>query len=107
MEVLPQLRSKDGGVRVVVNTEKLNQIIEKYGKQHQLYKVVEELSELQTLVIQEANDNGKVPVGRISEEIADAYVVLKQLEIIKCLDDRDIQPIIDYKIERTLNRANE
>jgi len=92
---------------VVVNTEKLNTIIEKHGKRHQLYKVVEELSELQTLVIQEANENGKVSVGRMEEEIADVYVVLKQLEMMNCLDDRDIQPIIDYKIERTLSRANE
>lgn len=92
---------------MTVSTDKAIEIVEHYGAKHQMYKVVEELSELQTLVIQEANDNGKVPVWRIAEEIVDAYVVLKQLEIIKCLDDRDIQPIIDYKIERTLNKANE
>ena len=92
---------------MVVNVEKAYQIINEYGKQHQLYKVAEELSELQTLVLQDANENGKVQIGRIAEEIADVYVMLKQLEIINFLDDRDIQPIIDYKLDRTINRINE
>ena len=65
------------------------------------------MSELQTLVLQDANEKGKVPLHRITEEIADVYVMLKQLEIINFLDDRDIQPIINDKIERTLNRSNE
>lgn len=89
---------------MIVNTEKAYDIVNTYGKQHQLYKVAEELSELQTLVLQDANENGKVPVSRIAEEIADVYVMLKQLEIINFLDDRDIQPIIDYKLDRTLHR---
>ena len=89
---------------MIVNTEKAYEIVNTYGKQHQLYKAAEELSELQTLVLQDANENGKVPVSRIAEEIADVYVMLKQLEIINFLDDRDIQPIIDYKLERTLHR---
>lgn len=77
-------------------------IIDKYGINHQRCKAAEELSELMTLVLQDANANGKVPVGRVAEEMADVYVMLKQLEVIYFLDDRDIQPIIDYKISRTL-----
>ncbi len=92
---------------MIVNTEKVYEIINHYGKQHQLYKAAEELSELLTLILQDANENGKVPLSRIAEEIADVYIILKQVEIINFLDDRDIQPIIDYKIERTLNKANE
>lgn len=88
---------------MIINTEKIDEIIKHYGKQHQLYKAAEELSELQTVVIQDANENGKVAINQIAEEIADVYVMLKQLEMIYLLDDRDIQPIIDYKIERTLN----
>jgi len=87
---------------MIVNIEKVERILEHYGKKHQMYKVAEELSELQTIVIQDANESGKVPVSRIAEEIADVYVMLKQLEIMYCMDDRDIQPIVDYKVERTL-----
>lgn len=87
---------------MIVNIDKALKIIEKYGENHQRYKAAEELSELQTLLLQDANKNGKVPVGKIVEEIADVYVMLKQVLLIYQLDDRDIQPIIDYKLERTL-----
>lgn len=87
---------------MIVNIDKALKIIEKHGENYQRYKAAEELSELQTLLLQDANKNGKVPVGQIVEEIADVYVVLKQMLLVYELDDRDIQPIIDYKLERTL-----
>ena len=86
-----------------VDTEKAVEIIEMHGVNHQRVKAAEELSELMTLLLQDANNNGKVPTNRIAEEIADVYVMLKQIELIYLLDDRDIQPIIDYKLDRTLN----
>lgn len=86
-----------------VDTDKAIEIIDRHGANHQRFKASEELSELMTLVLQDANNNGKVPISRITEEIADVYVMLKQLELIYLLDDRDIQPIIDYKVDRTLN----
>lgn len=87
-----------------VSIEKAVAILEHYGHKHQYFKVAEELSELQTLVLQQANEYGKVPIACIAEEIADVYVMLKQLEIMLLLDDRDIQPIIDAKLERTIDR---
>ena len=87
---------------MVVNVDKAIQIVDTYGPNHQRYKAAEELSELQTLVLQDANLNGKVPVNSIIEEIADVYVILKQLEVIYGIDDRDVQPVIDHKIDRTL-----
>ena len=87
---------------MIVDLDKALKIIEKHGENHQRYKAAEELSELQTLVLQDANRNGKVPVGRIVEEIADVYVMLKQLMLIYQIDSRDIQPVIDYKLDRTL-----
>ena len=65
---------------MIVSTEKAVKIVEHYGELHQMYKAVEELSELQTVIVQEANENGKIPVGKIIEEIADVYVMLAQLE---------------------------
>ena len=88
----------------MINTEKVVNIVKHYGETHQMYKAAEELSELQTLVLQGANKNGKIPIGRIIKEIADVYVMLKQVEIIFEIDSRNIQPMIDYKIERTLSQ---
>lgn len=87
--------------------DKALQIVEHYGKNHQRHKTAEELSELMTLVLQDANENGKVQSFRIIEEIADVYVMLTQLELIYEIDSRDIQPVIDYKLNRTLKRIGE
>lgn len=82
--------------------EKAVAIVDKYGVTHQKFKAAEELSELMTLVLQDANTNGKVSIAHITEEMADVYVMLKQLEAIYFLDSRDIQPYIDFKLDRTL-----
>ena len=85
-----------------MNFDKKMKIIEHYGENHQRFKAAEELSELQTLILQDANKNGKVPKSRIIEEIADVYVMLSQLKTIYCIDSRDLEPVIEYKVDRTL-----
>ena len=90
-----------------VSFDKSLKIIEHYGNNHQRYKAAEELSELQTLILQDANQNGKVPQNRIIEEIADVYVMLSQLKVIYKIDSRDIEPVIDYKLDRTLKNIGE
>lgn len=85
-----------------MNFDKKMKIIEHYGENHQRFKAAEELSELQTLILQDANKNGKVPKSRIIEEIADVYVMLSQLKTIYCIDGRDLEPVIEYKVDRTL-----
>lgn len=92
---------------MIVNTDKALSIIDHYGNRHQMFKCAEEMSELQTLVLQDANQNGKVPISRITEEIADVYIMLTQLELIYMLDSRDIQPIIDHKLDRTIRRMTQ
>ena len=87
-----------------VSFDKSLKIVEHFGDNHQRFKAAEELSELQTLILQDANKNGKVPKSRIIEEIADVYVMLSQLKTIYCIDSRDIEPIIDAKVERTLRQ---
>lgn len=93
--------------RANVNFDKKMKIIEHYGENHQRYKAAEELSELQTLILQDANKNGKVPKSRIIEEIADVYVMLSQLKTIYQIDGRDIEPVIEYKVDRTLKEIGE
>lgn len=87
--------------------DKLLKIIDHYGANHQRYKAAEELSELQTLILQDANKNGKVPLSHIIEEIADVKVMVKQLELIYGIDSRDIDPIVNAKVDRTLNRIGD
>ena len=82
--------------------EKAVAIVDKYGVHHQKVKAAEELSELMTLVLQDANSKDKVSIAHITEEIADVYIMLRQLEAIYFLDSRDLQPYIDFKLERTL-----
>lgn len=82
--------------------DKAIKIVDKYGVTNQKYKAAEELSELMTLVLQDANCKGKVGTEHITEEIADVYVMLKQLEAIYFLDDRDLQQFVDFKMERAL-----
>ena len=90
------------GQTMIVNHEKTLAIVERFGANHQRFKAAEELSELQTLILQDANSNGKIPLNRIVEEIADVYVMLQQLQIIYYIDSRDIEPVIAYKLDRTL-----
>ena len=92
-----------------VDIESVKQIINHYGYRHQMVKACEELSELQTVILQEVNKHDKYPVediASLTEELADCYLVLKEVELINCLDDRDIQPIIDFKMKRTLERID-
>lgn len=82
--------------------DKVCAIIDKYGVNNQRCKAAEELAELQVLILQDANKTDKNSIAHITEEVADCYVMLKQIEAIYMIDDRDIQPIIDWKIERAL-----
>lgn len=92
---------------MIVNIDKVAQIVGHYGKTHQKIKTAEELSELQTVVLQDLCDTNKNTRHELLEEVADVYVVLKELEVIYEFDDREINPIIEYKLERTLNRIKE
>ena len=90
-----------------VSFDKSLKIVEHFGDNHQRFKAAEELSELQTLILQDANENGKVQQSRIIEEIADVYVMLSQLKTIYCIDSRDLEPVISYKVDRTLKEIEQ
>lgn len=92
-----------------VDIESVKQIIKHYGHKHQMVKACEELSELQTVILQEVNKHDKYPVediASLTEELADVYLMLTQIEMINCLDSRDIEPIIEGKLARTLERID-
>ena len=86
---------------MVISHDKILQIINYYGDDFQKVKACEELSELEMVVLQDWTKGG-MPITQIAEEIADVYVVLRELEYIFHLDSRDIQPIIDAKLDRAV-----
>ena len=81
---------------------KLEKIIEHYGKNAQIIKAMEEFGELITELAKELNGQGSFE--HISEEMADAFVMLKQLQLIFDIDGEDLEAICKSKIVRTMNR---
>ena len=85
--------------------DQLEEIIKYFGKEKQIIKCVEELSELQKELCKSVN--GKGNLDNIIEEIADVEIMLKQLKIILKIGARDVLKEKNKKIKRTLNYINE
>ena len=91
---------------------RLKQIIIYYGVDNQLRKLQEEIFELSQAIIKYETCNyydvkerdPEETKEHIEEEIADCYVMLGQFKEHYNLDDKKIENIIDYKIQRTLDR---
>ena len=100
-------------------TDKLKEIIDYYGEEKQMIKAIEEMSELQkelckTLI-------GKGNRDSLVEEIADVQIMLDQLKLIvgdpiskynwanEYTEDCEIElkTIMQYKIDRTIERINQ
>ena len=80
----------------------LERAIETYGKDMQLNVAVEELSELIKEICK--NKRGADNREEIIEEMADCYIMLKQLEIIFGISYYEVQEVIDKKIARLEQR---
>lgn len=91
----------------------MNDIINHYGKEHQLVKLIEELSELSHPVSRRILD-GKWNKVQLLEELADVYVMLEQLKIIVCdeleIDMELLKEVLmdeaEYKIKRVRERMH-
>lgn len=83
----------------------LERAIDVYGVDMQLTVAIEEFSELTKELCKSKRgaDNRKA----IIEEMADCYIMLKQLEIIYDIDPRDIAMIMKNKIHRLECRLEE
>ena len=80
----------------------IERAIETYGVDMQLTVAVEELSELTKEICK--CKRGADNLECIVEEMADCYIMLKQLEIIFDIDTGDIRHIINNKIDRLEKR---
>ena len=82
-----------------------NKIINKFGKDNQILKCVEELNELsQALCKISSADTGGVTFENVVEEIADVEIMLNQIKIILDISESDIETMKNYKIMRTAKR---
>ena len=73
-----------------------------YGKQHQLLKAAEELSELSAALCRYANGAGND--AEVLTECADVHVCLEYVQ--KIVDERDLRNEIDSKLDRLEKEIN-
>ena len=76
---------------------KLLTIFNTYGKSHQVSKLLEEVGEFIETVINGDKEN-------MVQEMADCMVILKQFQYYYGIEDKEIEEIMKYKIDRQLER---
>lgn len=76
--------------------------IDHYGIENQLYKAVEEMSEL-TKEIMKSFRPGETTVDKIAEELADTIITLEQVQIIFGINE-DVCFWMDKKVEMLSER---
>lgn len=91
--------------------EELKQIIEHYGVMPQLKYFQSEVFELNEAILYAENDDfnyydevWKSNKKHIAEEIADVTVMLKQFQYYYEIEDKEIEEVMKFKIERQLER---
>ena len=84
--------------------ENLLQIVNHYGLKHQLKYIHTEYYELdETILNYITRDEDK---EHIAEELSDCFVMLKQFQYYYGIEDKDIEKIMKYKIDRQLKRID-
>lgn len=78
-------------------SESLKHIYNHFGEEAQLEKLREEVEELIEAIKEK-------DLQHITEEIADVYVVIAQIESIYGIDTNEVIEICETKMERTLER---
>ena len=79
---------------------KLLTIFNTYGKSHQVSKLLEEVGEFIETIINEDKEN-------MVQEMADCMVMLKQFQYYYGIEDKEIEEVMKYKIDRQLERIKE
>lgn len=94
--------------------EKLLQIINHYGINHQQRKLQEEVFELQEAITRteypaiakesKPDELKRVEKSNIIEELADVCVLLEQFKLFYDINTWDVQIMMEQKIKRTIER---
>ena len=82
--------------------EDLLKIINHYGLKHQLKYIHSEYYELDEVILNYIT--GNEDREHIAEELSDCFVMLKQFQYYYGIEDKDIERIMKYKIDRQLGR---
>jgi NTP pyrophosphatase (non-canonical NTP hydrolase) len=87
--------------------DKLLQIVSHYGIDKQLKYIHSEYFELDEAILEKEKVGaypGVEEKKHIIEEIADVIVMLKQFQYYYGIEDKQIEDIMEYKIDRQLDR---
>ena len=83
-------------------------VLVNYGDEHQCIVAVEELSELTKELCKFNRFKSKLKArDAIKEEVADVYVMLKQIQVMFNITDEEMNQEISYKIGRTIRRMKD
>ena len=91
---------------------KLLQIVSHYGIDKQLKYIHSEYLELDEAILEYEKASEWTPTmvenwkNHITEEIADIMVMLKQFQYYYGIEDKQIEDIMEYKIDRQLERID-
>lgn len=88
-----------------VDKDKLNLIIEHFGRLHQVVKLGEEIGELNKAILNFENGYTRTN-NEITEEIADVYLLLEQVKLMYGLDKNEIRTVMQMKTDRTIDKYN-
>lgn len=77
--------------------------IKAFGPKLQTVVAIEEMSELQKELTKFLRGNGKKK--HLTEEVADALIMITQVQIIYGIGDEDVREVMDYKLNRLRERV--
>lgn len=83
--------------------EIMKSAIKTFGPQLQTVVAIEEMSELQKELTKFLRGNGKKK--HLTEEVADALIMISQIQIIYGIGDEDVREVMDYKLNRLRERV--
>ena len=87
--------------------EELLKIINNYGLKHQLKYIHSEYYELDEAILNEEFEHHQESIEHIAEELSDCFVMLKQFQYYYEIEDKQIEDIMKYKIDRQLKRIDD
>lgn len=89
-------------MKVDISKEELIQVIKNYGIHSQTIMLFEEMSELQKEICKLYRKRGTI--DHVIEELADVVIMLEQLQLMLNLEEKKLQEIVDYKMDRLKER---
>ena len=88
----------------MIEDTRIKTIADHYGIKKQMRQLAEECSEL---AVEASHSARKGTTVKIIEEMADVEIMIEQIVYLAKIDRKDIDEVIDYKIERQLKRIKE